>query len=894
MTDAVASEDVLADGGTIVAATHRLARQLRWRHDRRLAATGARAWPTADVLPLDGWLRRTWELNLVRNAAVGEQRLLSEDESHLVWQRIIAGDADGDSLDAGVLVPLVASGWRLCQTWGISAASLVAAADSEDSRIFARWVRRYIAELKREGWIDHAGFLEIVATATSGACRTNERRVAFAGFDPWTPAMQRLAAGLEGRAVSTGRVSENRTHGLIEARAMRNPADELAIAFAWAAGEVARVAGSGAPPVAIVVPDLEPAAGMARRIGMDLLAPGWQLREPTVRPVALAAGRSLADYPIVAAALGLLEMLGSDLGFEQASRLLRSVYVTGADSERGARARAELRLRRMPLERITRRHLLDVLVREGATLAAGLWRTAGDLADASRPRRLAPGQWAARFASWLATAGWPGDRGLDSEEFQAAGAWQQLLESFAATDEVAGSLTLHEALGTLGRMARRRPFEPEAAEGAVQVLSVREAEGQEFSALWIAGMTADQWPPAARPHPLVPLSLQQSAGMPEAGATTMAVATQRRFDGLLSAAERVVVSYPLERDQAEALPSPLLAQWLPLAAPAAEFPCHPDRQQVAMSARLELEPDDPPPRLGTGGPRRGGSRVLTIQAVCPARAFVEFRLGAREIEPAARPLDAANRGRIIHDLLDALYREFPGGLAGSDAATLRVAYDAAFARIIERHLPGIDGFVTGLRRLEQARLWNLVQSLQALDADRPPFRALTEVARDVSIGPLSLAIRPDRVDELADGGELVLDYKTGRVTPGSWKKPRLQDSQLPLYAVATGCRGFAAVEVRVPAAVFRGVGEDPIVSGVRPAAEFFKEPGLDWQQALRRWTRQLEALATEFVDGDFRVNPADRKWATGQFAVVTRINTLRSAIADETGNGNGADEETVE
>jgi hypothetical protein len=60
--------------------------------------------------------------------------------------------------------------------------------------------------------------------------------------------------------------------------------------------------------------------------------------------------------------------------------------------------------------------------------------------------------------------------------------------------------------------------------------------------------------------------------------------------------------------------------------------------------------------------------------------------------------------------------------------------------------------------------------------------------------------------------------------------------------------------------------------GIRTPPAFFREEGLDWQESLARWRSQLERLAWEFSGGDFRVNPADRKWAVDQFAGLTRIH----------------------
>ncbi len=890
MIDAVPVEAVLTDGGTIITATHRLARQIRRRHDQSRAAAGTRAWPSADVLPLDAWLRRAFEAGTLRNADPGPRRLLSDDESRLLWRRVLASDGH-DHPDAGVIVPLVADGWRLCQAWELSAADLHGGVDSDDARAFAHWVDAYLTLLERHGWLDGSGLLAALGCAGVEALATRERHVGFAGFDPWTPAVQRLAEAMQAAnvvVVSVAPPSRTGTCGVVSAR---DENDELSRACAWAARQANANTDAS---VAIVISTLGRDAGRVRRVGLEVLAPGWQLQEPRVRPLALATGRQLADYPVVHCALSLLQLIAADVTFEQASQLLRSCYVTGASAERAGRARAELKLRRRLLERIRLTDLL-ALLGSGAERAAGLWRQAEVLAVPVRGCRLSPSKWAGHFTAWLMAAGWPGDRGLQSEEYQAAEAWQALLASFAGTDEVAGTLPLRGALGLLAQLARDRPFEPESAAGAVQVLSLREAEGQDFSALWVCGMTANQWPPPARPHALIPLTLQRAAGIPEATAVGIEALTRRRFERLLGSADEVVLSWPAEDEMAATLPSPLL---MPFAAVVADDAClHPDRLVVAASAGPEEAPGDPPPALPPLKAVSGGSRVLAMQAVCPARAFVEFRLRGTPLEAPLRPLDPATRGKVVHRLLEQLYRHerCRAGLGEIGADELRGMFDQVVSAVFDELLPARDAFFASLRSLESDRLWKLLLSLQELDAQRPAFRVATELERRATIGPLVLNVRLDRLDDLAEGGELVIDYKTGIFTPSGWKQARLPESQLPLYAVTSGapganpCRGVAVIQIRVPDAKLRGVGDKDLkIEGVGVPAKFFRTENLDWDGVLARWRGQLEQLAAEFAAGDFRVNPADRKWAVDQFAGLTRIHEFGPADDDRDGEASEA------
>lgn len=904
MTDIVQSEVVLAVGGTVITATHRLARHIRWRHDQSQADSGQRAWPSPDVLALDAWLRRTWEALTFRDAPLGRLRLLSDDETRIVWRRVLADDrqgGDADDLHAGVIVPLVAAGWRLCQAWGIPSTALQGAADSDDGRAFARWVDAYGAELDRQAWIDSDGFLRLLGQSGQQLHNLPDGLLGFAGFEPWTPALRNLSSTLREAAVTVVRVAPPRRAGARQIVAAGDESDEFARACRWAARHASTAPGS---TVGIVLANLERDGDRARRIALDILAPGWQLREPAIRPVALAAGRQLADYPIVFCALAVLRVLATEVTFEQAGFLLRSCYLAGADQERAGRARAELRLRREPLERVSLNAMLGVLGEE-APRSAGQWRAAESLVAPVIQRRLHPSQWAAHFSAWLGAAGWPGDRGLGSEEYQATEAWQRLLESFAGTDEVAGSLALRTALGLLAQQARDRSFEPEGAASAVQVLSLREAEGQDFSALWVCGVTADQWPPPARPHPLIPLALQQGANIPESSAATLEARTRRSFEQLLVAADHLVLSWPAQQDETETLPSPLLTDWLtdlqrlagPSASPSASPPAmaeqmHPDRALIADSATAEVLPRDPPPVWAAGETVPGGARVLALQAVCPARAFVEFRLRGSPLEAPARPLDLATRGRVVHRLLERLFRvdECRRGLGQLDVERLHALFVPVVTQVMNEFLPARDSFLASLRPLESERLWGHVLSLRVLEVERAGFQVLTEVAREVNVGPLKLNIRLDRLDRLDSGGELVIDYKTGKFSSGVWKRRRLPENQLPLYAVTAGSRGVAVIGLRPRRVSLQGVGDPALgIPGIKSAAAFFREADLEWSDTLLRWQLQLENLAGEFSAGDFRVDPADRLWAVGQFAGLTRIHAVLD-VGDDIDAADGVDE----
>ena len=880
-----ATREVLAGGGTVITATHRLARTLRLDWDRSQAAAGLGVWPGVDILPLDAWIRRCWDAAVVLDTPSGTRRLLSEEECRLLWWRVIARWAERNgsaAADIGVLVPLASSGWRLCQTWGISAAELQTAADSGDARAFSQWVHAYQGLLKDGEWLDITGAMQALTAELSAGLLPLPQYIGWMAFDPWPPAYAALGKAVADAGCTVETLWPTACAGETGVVSCLDEADELVQAGWWARQ---RLDESPYAQVAIIVPELGQRAAAVRRSLLEILAPGWQLHRPSAPPLSLSGGWVLADYPVVAAALRLLQASAAEPDFELLSQVLRSVYSGGAATEQAGRAELELWLRNAPGGHISRESLVARARKLSPRLAAGFDAAAGLLGDAGG--RLVPSQWSALFARVLEAHGWPGERGLDSEEFQAAGAWQGLLQSWAACDEVIGKVSQRAALAGIESLAGERPFVPEAMPEGVQVLSLEEAAGQSFDHLWVCGMTADRWPPAPHPHSLVPLQLQRTAGIPAAAPATLQAWTGRRFSRLLTSADELVLSWARQRGDADLLMSPLLAGIrATMSAGASMSPAlmpNPDRYSVGQSAQPETVAADPPPPWPSGQRVRGGARVLSLQAVCPARAFIEARLRGMELPQPSRPLDPATRGNLLHRLLERLYghEECRHGLALVPRSRLSDLFSGLVENVLDDWLPRRDVFLRRLRELERERLWSQLLLLAARETEWGEFTAETETPRSLTIGSLALALRLDRIDTFADGAQLVIDYKTGSFKPKSWRSQRLEDCQLPLYALRTGCRGVAVLQFTPSTVVVYGVGDPALGTGcLTTPGKFFAEPELDWNGVVARWKGQLELLADEFAAGDFRIDPAKPALASGQFAVLTGVYATEATEED--------------
>jgi ATP-dependent helicase/nuclease subunit B len=133
--------------------------------------------------------------------------------------------------------------------------------------------------------------------------------------------------------------------------------------------------------------------------------------------------------------------------------------------------------------------------------------------------------------------------------------------------------------------------------------------------------------------------------------------------------------------------------------------------------------------------------------------------------------------------------------------------------------------------------------------------ANTEAAREIAIGGLQVRVRADRVDALPDGGQIILDYKTGQLKSSAWEGERPDEPQLPLYCVTNDrpVAGAAFALIRIGELQFRGLtGTGASLPGM---AKMKINPPIPFDAQLEEWRRVLEHLAEDYRAGKAEVDP---------------------------------------
>jgi probable DNA repair protein len=852
----------LAGNATLVTANRRLARVLQQEYARQQVEAGINAWQSPRILAWPDWLDAQ-----LRDADRQEDlpTRINHYHSTLLWDRCLRKELAEDATSTGNLVRLARDSWQRLADWNVTIREVARSAQSVDQRTFAAAAGRYLGILERETWIDDAGLAAHVAELISTGRIQARGRYTFAGFDREKPATTRIRQALQEAGCETvdAPVPDRALAATLRAFASREA--EMRAAGAWARQQLED---DPAQRIAIVASGLERDAQRCGALVREGLMPGYQLsKSVSAEALNVSYGRRLADYPVVSIGLLWVRWLVRDLRAKEVTQLLLAPLV-GAPVTSG-RARLEMRLRRLP-DRDWSPSMLNAALqgKEEAADAVDWLKKVAALSKARRELRAnaSPAEWAVTIDEALKSAGWPGKQQLTSAEFQLVNRWRDLLNDLARMDLVSHNMSLEAALNHLEGMAADAVFQPESDTARVHLLGPLEASGIEFDALWLTGVTASQWPPAANPLALVSRRLQQERGMPDAVPADTVAYAARVLEHLCRAAPEVVCSYPVSDEDGDQVASDLLASMVQsVAAPDAD----PGWFAASLAGTAELvHADDRVPAISRGERLSGGAGTIQNQLTNPIAAFLGGRLGVRTLDVQADGLPPLLRGNLIHDALYQLYFDRPTKDEVAAWTDIEQRIERALAFAFARHERHADAVLLALFAMERRRIGGLLHEFLALDVARDAF-VVASVEREVEFAEagVRLQLRVDRIDRVSEEAIAILDYKTGAEKKFLTSKGDPREIQLVAYACA----------VDEPVAALALVNVDSRTIGFSGAGVGYTDPEI-WPQQLAEWSDLVRRACAELTAGDVRIDLAQSVEDARPLNLLSRFTELRSEI----------------
>ena len=836
----------------VLTPNQRLSRFVAQQWDAFHQRSDQHAWPALNCQAWQQWCRN-------QHLMLGLPGLWLEDQQcSLVWQQCVEALV-GDAPNREALMGYARSGFDRARLWQLKPHELDDG--SAEGQLLAGLTEAYCRRLRSDNWLDLPAGLQQLINAVEQGAQTIEHTVVLLGFDDISPLLESLFNALANAGV-TVTSQDLALESKIIAGSAQDEQEELKAAIRWASDKLT-AAGEHKSElrIGLVIPDLARLRPLVERLLMREFEPGYAHPEQGRHAPGynISAGQPLAQTSMVAAGLELLSLLLGALPATRIAALTHSPFLwpaLGLSSRTKAASLAteryiELNLRQWCalLSEITDDCDPGLLLHRLQALREALQSVQG--------RKRSHRDWAKWFHERLCEMGWPGQRKLDTLEFQQYQSWCDTCGAFARLDLVEDSCDLACAFARF-KKAFYIPFLPQTGASPLQVLGLLEASGLHFDALWVTGLSDELWPPPCEPNPLLPAALQKQKGLPRASVHREFALAEKITNRFRNAAREVIFSWPAWQGDEPLRPSTLIA---PLLRPEQTLASNTDAPSPVIEVphnALEYIPDSRGPGY-PGREVRGGSALLRDQGACPFRAFARHRLAAINPElkePGIRPL---LRGNLIHAALEHFWRR-----TQSFEGLCELSDERLHQRIVEAVQRTWVGLTKGeygdkTEAIETDRACRLIHKWLELEKTRSAFVVdASEQDATGQLGPLSLQTRMDRLDRLTDGSAVIIDYKTGRTDPKQWFGPRPDEPQVPLYAV---------LQQQVTAAVFAELSfKEVAAKGVAANAEVWPElaspaevekfsDAPDWPSLLLRWRTDLGALAEEFHQGVASVTP---------------------------------------
>jgi ATP-dependent helicase/nuclease subunit B len=346
--------------------------------------------------------------------------------------------------------------------------------------------------------------------------------------------------------------------------------------------------------------------------------------------------------------------------------------------------------------------------------------------------------------------------------------------AFSQLPQAGRRLTLAEFTAWVHETLEATSFVPEAADGEqVVILPFNQLLGRPFAALVVPGCDEVRLSPSPEPPGTWTAVQRLGLGLP----------SREALEAEVRAGWRQALQTPLcdlswrrSDDSGEPLLPSALVQALQLE-PATQAAADPrDVREV------EARATSPPVAVGRALPvRQLSASAYEDLRRCPYRFFAMRQLGLHEADEIETEVDKRDFGIWVHQVLRSFHEALasspqPSGpgrvrlldIAADEVTRLQRLESGEFLPFSAAWPQVRDGYLGWLAAHESAELATFVQA---------------ESEHEMQLGPVKLVGRIDRVDRLADGRAMVMDYKTEPLA-ASLERVRNpgEDTQLAFYA----------------------------------------------------------------------------------------------------------------
>ena len=855
----------------LITSNQRLARFRLQAFEKHQLKLGKTAWETPQVLPWAAWLRQQWA-----DANIG--LWINKQQETLLWQTCIAQDQQVHVLNPKALSKQAMDARQILADFHIDPSCLQHAGEEH----LALWRWQKAIQEKTEDYLS----FQILEKLQKTPVTSSQAHIVLDGFDSFTPAQTCYLEHLQRQGYSINIVSNDQPKAAIQLSKYQDEEAEIRQVCQQIRKHIKK---HPKHTIAVLVPNLERIAPQIRQMFSEELAPALSLESNADKQGAyfnISLGTPLANQPLIQTALHLLRLTQQyNLDFPLMSQLLLNPYMQGYHDEVNQRAAFDARLRQhnqynlsiLQLQNLCQEsdhelnqfaHILELIIQQQQMLKNTTYKQLLS-------------QWLKLSEPFLDNILWSCQSFTLTYETAQYQSWKVLMSSLPALDDFCGLMTWSEALSHMQESAFEHVFRPAPGLANIQVMGLLEAANLSFDHAFVIGMDDVTWPPAAKPHPLIPFEIQVQYQTPHANSEREWLYAQSVWQHIQHIAPALSVSYACLKGGQEVHASPFIKHAIEQTGANHASSCYALHMQQHTAAITTITDSILP--VTTDENISGGTGIIKAQSACPFQSFARYRLRLSGLEVPKLGLTAAEQGTLLHAALEHFWKH-----AKNSANLLQYINEGSFEQHVQRAATYAWSEIKRLipqdtKALETQRLQKLMQQWLHFESTREPFTVTGfEFKQTVTLGTssvLMLHTKIDRNDQTASGHRIIIDYKTGLVSASKALGDRPDEPQLPIYYMAslsakTPVDALAFAQVRNGEAKFEGFSQEADILPKLKVYKGKKDQPEDWDALTEHWKDTLNNLADEFMAGKAEVSPKNAQACTYcEFEGLCRIKT---------------------
>jgi len=433
--------------------------------------------------------------------------------------------------------------------------------------------------------------------------------------------------------------------------------------------------------------------------------------------------------------------------------------------------------------------------------------------------------------------------------------WNKTNETIASLDNLMGEISIQEMLDVLQYYLKKTTHQHQhQGNFKIDILGFHESVYEKYDATWIMNLNEHHWPIPHQYNPFIPIKIQHDRHI--STHEKRHLNASKILDKFIHTSPFVTLSYAKKMGEEEIFPSPTLYSFV--SSKLLEDTNFKYKKNKLNHDVIEYIEDNTSNKIEVQKTVKSGIKLLEAQSICPAWAFYEFRLGAKQIEDEDEEnLTTRLRGNLFHKTLEEFWTEYKSSslVSALNEKELSKKIQEITHKNISIERKNYPRILSEFFNIEEMRLISYLEKWIHHELKRGDFEVKeTEKNIPIHLGCLNFNIKIDRIDEV-NQNNIVIDYKSGTTkTLNEWFLNAYGELQMPFYALFASNKPIDAIAIGVINAAkpqWIGIGRDKdLLQGIKDSTATQYQ---SWDDLIGFWKCRIDDAIKSYESGNAAV-----------------------------------------